>query len=124
MQFEDFQSKWAFKLLQRYRDTYRMFNDDVQVNHICSCFCSLRVIDLFSISDSVRPQCPKQLKSVLMKIIFVVGNGLAYWGAFALLLDQVWLWENSSPCPCCSVVSLFVLKCKVLDFCCGGSTTS
>lgn len=34
MQFEDFQSKWAFKLLQRYRDTYRMFNDDVQVNHI------------------------------------------------------------------------------------------
>ncbi|KAL3516776.1 hypothetical protein ACH5RR_023678 [Cinchona calisaya] len=29
MQFEDFQSKWAFKLLQRYRNTYRMFNDDV-----------------------------------------------------------------------------------------------
>ncbi|KAJ0970759.1 hypothetical protein J5N97_018718 [Dioscorea zingiberensis] len=28
--FEDFQSKWAFKLLQRYRDHYRMFNDDVQ----------------------------------------------------------------------------------------------
>ncbi|URE18725.1 malic enzyme [Musa troglodytarum] len=28
--FEDFQSKWAFKLLQRYRSTYRMFNDDVQ----------------------------------------------------------------------------------------------
>lgn len=31
VQFEDFQSKWAFKLLQRYRNTYRMFNDDVQV---------------------------------------------------------------------------------------------
>lgn len=30
VQFEDFQSKWAFKLLQRYRTTYRMFNDDVQ----------------------------------------------------------------------------------------------
>ncbi|CAN6566664.1 unnamed protein product [Malus baccata var. baccata] len=30
VQFEDFQSKWAFKLLQRYRSTYRMFNDDVQ----------------------------------------------------------------------------------------------
>ncbi|KAK9207633.1 hypothetical protein WN943_017923 [Citrus x changshan-huyou] len=28
--FEDFQSKWAFKLLQRYRYKYRMFNDDVQ----------------------------------------------------------------------------------------------
>ncbi|GAB4844247.1 hypothetical protein Ancab_037611 [Ancistrocladus abbreviatus] len=30
VQFEDFQSKWAFKLLQRYRHEYRMFNDDVQ----------------------------------------------------------------------------------------------
>lgn len=30
VQFEDFQSKWAFKLLQRYRYKYRMFNDDVQ----------------------------------------------------------------------------------------------
>uniref|UniRef100_A0A2N9HTH9 Malic enzyme n=1 Tax=Fagus sylvatica TaxID=28930 RepID=A0A2N9HTH9_FAGSY len=30
VQFEDFESKWAFKLLQRYRNTYRMFNDDVQ----------------------------------------------------------------------------------------------
>ncbi|KAL8141437.1 LOW QUALITY PROTEIN: hypothetical protein V2J09_007458 [Rumex salicifolius] len=30
VQFEDFQSKWAFKLLQRYRHSYRMFNDDVQ----------------------------------------------------------------------------------------------
>ncbi|KAI8019097.1 hypothetical protein LOK49_LG04G00351 [Camellia lanceoleosa] len=28
--FEDFQSKWAFKLLQHYRNRYRMFNDDVQ----------------------------------------------------------------------------------------------
>lgn len=30
VQFEDFQSKWAFDLLQRYRNIYRMFNDDVQ----------------------------------------------------------------------------------------------
>ncbi|XP_052485533.1 NAD-dependent malic enzyme 62 kDa isoform, mitochondrial [Gossypium raimondii] len=30
VQFEDFQSKWAFKLLQRYRNAHRMFNDDVQ----------------------------------------------------------------------------------------------
>ncbi|KAM7471990.1 hypothetical protein LguiA_010173 [Lonicera macranthoides] len=30
VQFEDFQSKWASKLLQRYRNAYRMFNDDVQ----------------------------------------------------------------------------------------------
>lgn len=33
-QFEDFQSKWAFKLLQRYRTHYRMFNDDIQVSYI------------------------------------------------------------------------------------------
>ncbi|KVH89260.1 Malic enzyme, N-terminal [Cynara cardunculus var. scolymus] len=32
VQFEDFQRKWASKLLLRYRNTYRMFNDDVQVN--------------------------------------------------------------------------------------------
>ncbi|KAL0913494.1 hypothetical protein M5K25_016959 [Dendrobium thyrsiflorum] len=30
VQFEDFQSKWALKLLQRYRNKYRMFNVDVQ----------------------------------------------------------------------------------------------
>ncbi|XP_057532446.1 NAD-dependent malic enzyme 65 kDa isoform, mitochondrial-like [Amaranthus tricolor] len=30
VQFEDFQSRWAFTLLQRYRHKYRMFNDDVQ----------------------------------------------------------------------------------------------
>ncbi|CAN6486452.1 unnamed protein product [Victoria cruziana] len=30
VQFEDFQTKWASKLLQRYRNNYRMFNDDVQ----------------------------------------------------------------------------------------------
>jgi malate dehydrogenase (decarboxylating) len=32
LQFEDFQNKWALKLLQKYRTKYRMFNDDVQVN--------------------------------------------------------------------------------------------
>ena len=30
-QFDDFENKWAFKLLQRYRNFYRCFNDDVHV---------------------------------------------------------------------------------------------
>ncbi|TYH64673.1 hypothetical protein ES332_D06G002300v1 [Gossypium tomentosum] len=31
VQFEDFQMKWAFKTLKRYRERFCMFNDDVQV---------------------------------------------------------------------------------------------
>lgn len=32
LQFEDFQMKWAFETLERYRKRFCMFNDDVQVN--------------------------------------------------------------------------------------------
>lgn len=31
IQFEDFQMKWAFETLERYRRKFCMFNDDVQV---------------------------------------------------------------------------------------------
>jgi len=31
LNFEDFQMKWAFETLQRYRNRFCMFNDDVQV---------------------------------------------------------------------------------------------
>ncbi|THG07625.1 NAD-dependent malic enzyme 59 kDa isoform, mitochondrial-like [Camellia sinensis] len=38
VQFEDFQMKWAFETLQRYRKRFCMFNDDIQVS---SWFCIL-----------------------------------------------------------------------------------
>lgn len=31
-QFEDFQMKWAFETLERYRKRFCMFNDDIQVD--------------------------------------------------------------------------------------------
>lgn len=34
-QFEDFQMKWAFETLQRYRKRFCMFNDDIQVSTWC-----------------------------------------------------------------------------------------
>lgn len=35
-QFEDFQMKWAFETLHRYRKKFCMFNDDIQVNKSCT----------------------------------------------------------------------------------------
>ncbi|XP_031739845.1 NAD-dependent malic enzyme 62 kDa isoform, mitochondrial-like isoform X3 [Cucumis sativus] len=35
VQFEDFQMKWAFETLQRYRKRFCMFNDDIQVSSSC-----------------------------------------------------------------------------------------
>ena len=37
-QFEDFQMKWAFETLQRYRKKFCMFNDDIQASS-CVVFC-------------------------------------------------------------------------------------
>lgn len=38
-QFEDFQMKWAFETLQRYRQRFCMFNDDIQVIFNLLFFC-------------------------------------------------------------------------------------
>lgn len=40
-QFEDFQMKWAFETLQRYRKKFCMFNDDIQVIAWLNIFLSL-----------------------------------------------------------------------------------
>ncbi|EFJ19450.1 hypothetical protein SELMODRAFT_110809 [Selaginella moellendorffii] len=67
VQFEDFQSKWAFKLLQRYRNHYRMFNDDVQ---------GTAGVALAGLFGAVRAQ-GKPLSELANAKIVVVGAGSA-----------------------------------------------
>ncbi|KAL7125976.1 hypothetical protein ABFS83_14G153700 [Erythranthe nasuta] len=67
VQFEDFQSKWAFKLLQRYRSEYRMFNDDVQ---------GTAGVALAGLLGAVRAQGRPMIDFPKMKIV-VAGAGSA-----------------------------------------------
>lgn len=67
VQFEDFQSKWAFKLLQRYRNTYRMFNDDVQ---------GTAGVAIAGLLGAVRAQGKPMIDFPKMKIV-VAGAGSA-----------------------------------------------
>ncbi|KAI9080601.1 hypothetical protein K1719_037462 [Acacia pycnantha] len=67
VQFEDFQSKWAFKLLQRYRNTYRMFNDDVQ---------GTAGVAIAGLLGAVRAQGRPMIDFPKMKIV-VAGAGSA-----------------------------------------------
>lgn len=67
VQFEDFQSKWAFKLLQRYRNSYRMFNDDVQ---------GTAGVAIAGLLGAVRAQGKPMIDFPKMKIV-VAGAGSA-----------------------------------------------
>lgn len=67
VQFEDFQSKWAFKLLQRYRNNYRMFNDDVQ---------GTAGVAIAGLLGAVRAQGRPMIDFPKMKIV-VAGAGSA-----------------------------------------------
>ncbi|XP_042003107.1 NAD-dependent malic enzyme 62 kDa isoform, mitochondrial-like [Salvia splendens] len=67
VQFEDFQSKWAFNLLQRYRKEYRMFNDDVQ---------GTAGVALAGLLGAVRAQGRPMIDFPKMKIV-VAGAGSA-----------------------------------------------
>lgn len=67
VQFEDFQTKWAFKLLQRYRKSFRMFNDDVQ---------GTAGVALAGLLGAVRAQGRPITDFVKQKIV-VVGAGSA-----------------------------------------------
>lgn len=67
VQFEDFQSKWAFKLLERYRHTCRMFNDDIQ---------GTAGVAVAGLLGAVRAQGLPMSEFVKQKIV-VVGAGSA-----------------------------------------------
>lgn len=67
VQFEDFQMKWAFETLERYRRKFCMFNDDVQ---------GTAGVALAGLLGAVRAQ-GRSLKDFVKQKIVVVGAGSA-----------------------------------------------
>ncbi|XP_020260467.1 NAD-dependent malic enzyme 59 kDa isoform, mitochondrial [Asparagus officinalis] len=67
IQFEDFQMKWAFETLQRYRRRFCMFNDDIQ---------GTAGVALAGLLGAVRAQ-GRPLKDFVKQKIVVVGAGSA-----------------------------------------------
>ncbi|XP_042467282.1 NAD-dependent malic enzyme 59 kDa isoform, mitochondrial-like [Zingiber officinale] len=67
IQFEDFQMKWAFETLQRYRENFCMFNDDIQ---------GTAGVALAGLLGSVRAQ-GRSLNDFMKQKIVVVGAGSA-----------------------------------------------
>ncbi|CAA6655640.1 unnamed protein product [Spirodela intermedia] len=73
VQFEDFQMKWAFETLQRYRKRFCMFNDDVQ---------GTAGVALAGLLGAVRAQ-GRPLDDFLHQKIVVVGAGSAGLGVLS-----------------------------------------
>ncbi|KAL4015417.1 hypothetical protein IC575_027664 [Cucumis melo] len=65
VQFEDFQMKWAFETLQRYRKRFCMFNDDIQ---------GTAGVALAGLLGTVRAQ-GRPLSDFVNQKIVVVGAG-------------------------------------------------
>lgn len=74
VQFEDFQMKWAFETLQRYRNRFCMFNDDVQ---------GTAGVALAGLLGAVRAQ-GRPLKDFTKQKIVVVGAGSAGLGVLSM----------------------------------------
>ncbi|KAL5224417.1 hypothetical protein ABZP36_011056 [Zizania latifolia] len=74
VQFEDFQMKWAFETLQRYRNRFCMFNDDVQ---------GTAGVALAGLLGAVRAQ-GRPLTDFTKQKIVVVGAGSAGIGVLSM----------------------------------------
>ncbi|KAG9135358.1 hypothetical protein Leryth_007130 [Lithospermum erythrorhizon] len=79
VQFEDFQMKWAFETLDRYRGKYCMFNDDVQ---------GTAGVALAGLLGTVRAQ-GRPLTDFAKEKIVVVGAGSAGLGVLKMALQAV-----------------------------------
>ncbi|KAL7258887.1 hypothetical protein ACSBR1_004905 [Camellia fascicularis] len=79
VQFEDFQMKWAFVTLQRYRKRFCMFNDDIQ---------GTAGVALAGLLGTVRAQGRPLTDFVNQKIV-VVGAGSAGLGVLGMAVQAV-----------------------------------
>lgn len=79
VQFEDFQMKWAFETLQRYRKRFCMFNDDVQ---------GTAGVALAGLLGTVRAQ-GRPLSDFVNQKIVVVGAGSAGLGVLTMAIQAL-----------------------------------
>ncbi|GMH00533.1 hypothetical protein Nepgr_002372 [Nepenthes gracilis] len=79
VQFEDFQMKWAFETLQRYRRRFCMFNDDIQ---------GTAGVALAGLLGTVRAQGRPLTDFVKQKIV-IVGAGSAGLGVLNMAIQAV-----------------------------------
>ncbi|KAK9749368.1 hypothetical protein RND81_02G121100 [Saponaria officinalis] len=89
IQFEDFQMKWAFETLERYRKRFCMFNDDVQ---------GTAGVALAGLLGSVRAQGRPLTDFVKQKIV-VVGAGSAGLGVLNMAVRAVSRMAGASGIP-------------------------
>ncbi|KAG6497882.1 hypothetical protein ZIOFF_045788 [Zingiber officinale] len=88
IQFEDFQMKWAFETLQRYREKFCMFNDDIQ---------GTAGVALAGLLGAVRAQ-GKSLNDFMKQKIVVVGAGSAGIGVLNMAKKAISrMWGNNEP---------------------------
>ncbi|KAL9245339.1 hypothetical protein vseg_019002 [Gypsophila vaccaria] len=89
VQFEDFQMKWAFETLERYRNKFCMFNDDIQ---------GTAGVALAGLLGSVRAQGRPLTDFVKQKIV-VVGAGSAGLGVLNMAVRAVSRMAGASGIP-------------------------